>query len=259
MTKVIVCSIPKSGTYLVAEIVKQLGFRATNLHLGTHEFADYGAADLETGRRNPGQLIVSELIESSINRVRDGEFAVGHLPIETAPLLSGFRVVFVCRNVRDVLISFCRWIAATGRDPDGGNWRELQDGPDKLLGFLERRGEDMYKIVSLAQDWHSTNQMPTWEVTFEELMGDFGKSKTISAMRRIADATDRRYSDADLLWVLQKAKSADTLTRSTGRTNRRRWWNRAVEREYRRRGFFEINKRLGYKERRIYWPWKSAA
>ena len=121
-----VCTIPKSGTYLIAEFLKQVGMRATNLHLDLHRFGDYGAADLETGRCFPERILVAEPLEDSIKRICDGEFAVGHLPVSAAPLFRDFGVIFSRRNIRDVLISYCRFTADTGRCADGvpgGNCR----------------------------------------------------------------------------------------------------------------------------------------
>ena len=49
--RVIVVSIPKSGTYLVAELLKALGYRWTGMHLAESAYTDYSGSALEDARR----------------------------------------------------------------------------------------------------------------------------------------------------------------------------------------------------------------
>jgi hypothetical protein len=247
MNKVIVCSVPKSGTYFLGHILTRLGMRDTKIHVHLRSFTDYNEVDLETARKKASQLSVEEPLEKSLRRIGPGEFAVGHLPIETVHLLRDFRVVFIYRNVRDILVSFCRWIADTGRWPDEGAWRELPDGPDRLLGFLEIHGTKLRKLIDSPAAWRS--QQNITQVSFEELMGDYGSTVAAAAMRRIASTLAMStYSDGQLLDLLEQSKASETITRSGGRSVRATYWNEVVEREFARRGFAAINTRLGFDE-----------
>jgi hypothetical protein len=264
MPKAIICSVPKSGTYLLAAILTRLGLRDTKHHVQVRGFTDYRNVDLETARTKPRELWVSEPLEATLQRIGPGEFAVGHLPATMAPLLRDFKVIFVYRNVRDVLISFCRWTADTGRWPDDGTWRRLPEGPERLLGFLRRYRRNLRKLIGAAADWKDDTSVT--QISFEELMGDFGPAAVVAAMRRIAQTLETGpFTDAELLEHLERAKGTETMTRSAARSNRSSYWNNDVEKEFVRHGFAAINARLGFDEvsarslRGRWWSLKRAA
>jgi len=249
MTKAIVCTVPKSGTYLLGAILTHLGMRDTKQHVSLRGFTDYSNVDLETARRNPNDLWVTEPLEATLGQIGPGEFAVGHLPSTAAPLLRDFKVIFAYRNIRDVLVSFCRWTADSGRwtEGDNGAWRQLPDGPDRLLGFLEVHGARLRRVIDASADWIGMRGVT--QVSFEVLMGDYGREAAATAMRRIARAADQHgLGDTDLLNLLEKAKATQTITRSNGRSVRSTFWNDVVEAEFARRGFAIINSRLGFDE-----------
>ena len=247
MTKVLVCSVPKSGTYFLGQILARLGMRDTKLHIHLRSYTDYNDVDLETARKKASELSVAEPIEKSLQRIRSGEFVVGHLPVNTAHLLHDFEIIFIYRNVRDILVSFCRWIAETGRWPDDGAWRQLPDGPDRLLGFLRNHHAKLRKMIDASAAWRAQPRIT--QVSFEELMGDHGAPAAVEAMRRIARASAHDgLRDGELLGLIEQAKGTETITRSAGRSIRATFWNEAVEREFVRRGFAAINTRLGFDE-----------
>jgi hypothetical protein len=259
MAKAIICSIPKSGTYLVGAILQRLGLRDTRQHLHLRGFTDYNNVDLETARRKPDELSVTEPLEATLRRIASGEFAVGHLPSNMAPLLGDFKVIFVYRNIRDILVSFCRWTADTGRWTDDGAWRRLPEGPERLLGFMRTHRKNLRKWIAAAATWKSEPSIT--QVSFEELMGDDGSAGAAAAMRRIARALEvGPFTDAELLEHLAQAKETETITRSAARSKRESYWNEAVEREFVRCGFAAINTRLGFDEpsaRRLWGRWWS--
>jgi hypothetical protein len=247
MVRAIICSVPKSGTYLMGAILTRLGMRDTKQHVHLRGFTDYNNVDLETARRRPDDLSVTEPLEVTLQRIGPGEFAVGHLPASTGPLLSDFQVIFAYRNVRDILVSFCRWTAVTGRWADNGAWRQLPEGPEKLRGFLRTHRKNLRKWIGAAAAWRADRNAT--QVSFEELMGDYGPAATLAAMRRIARAVEAvPYADAELLECLAEAKGTETITRSTARSDRASYWNDAVERDFVRYGFGAINARLGFVE-----------
>lgn len=247
MNKIIICSVPKSGTYFLGQILTRLGLRDSKIHVNLHSYTDYNGVDLDTARHKASELRVHEPLSSSLQRISPSEFVVGHLPVTTAPMLREFGVIFTYRNVRDILVSFCRWVAQTGRWPDDGNWRELPDGPEKLLGFLQHHGRQLRGLIDCPAGWKS--QPGATQVAFEELMGDYGADAAADAMQRIARAVGScEHSDADLLQILEDAKGTETITRSGARSSRELFWNEAVEREFVCRRFALINQRLGFDE-----------
>jgi hypothetical protein len=245
--RVVVCSIPKSGTYLIGEILRVLGLRDSGLHLGVTALNDYRRADVDTARRDPNRFLVAEPLTESLGRLGHGEYALSHLPPTAAYALRECELVFVYRNLRDVLVSFCRWIERTGRwqadrtEP----WRQLPDVPDKLLGFLEAHHHVFSRTISNNIRWREMMLVP--QVSFEQLMGDQGADGVLKALKTLATVACRHeLTDGDLLHALESAKMSDTMTRSGTRSNRDAFWDDRVEAAFWDLGFGTLNHQLGF-------------
>ncbi len=54
--RILITSLPKVGKYLVAEILKAIGYQTTGMHLFDLGFTDYSQATLEQARTAPTEL-----------------------------------------------------------------------------------------------------------------------------------------------------------------------------------------------------------
>jgi hypothetical protein len=245
--RVVVCSVPKSGTYLVGELLKEMGFTDARLHLGSEASTNYQGSSLEDARLRPEEFAVYTPLPKLLESIPDGHYAVGHLGVEHAPLLAGFAVLFCCRDLRDVVVSFSRWTHRTGRWQYGDQtWRALPDGPARVLGFLEKEHERLHRTILPIAGWTDAD---VTRVRFEDLLGDAGSARQSELLEEIA----RRVGDArrapELLPLLERATRAETLTRSEQRSSAAASWSDELECLFRRQGFAKVNRRLGYSDR----------
>src|SRR5215471_6699301 len=138
----LVCSIPKSGTYLLNDILQRLGSRDTNWHISRNQYSAYQFGSLDEYRAYPEKFSVIAPFRDILARVSRGAHTVSHLApdedVVSACALLKFKVFFVCRDLRDCAVSYMRFLAATGRDGTAeSSWIQAEDGPDRFSRFLD--------------------------------------------------------------------------------------------------------------------------
>ncbi len=250
--KVLICSIPKSGTHLAGRVLAELGLRDSGLHLKRGNYTDYNRArDREARRREEGGLEVVMPLEESVALVEEGCFAASHLGPRRADLLkrSGFSILHTRRNLRDVTVSFARWVRETGRWAKSHNepWREME-GAEMVTGFLNARGDEVREVLERTVAWTSADADAI--VSFEDLSGANGTEKQTAAMRSIASLVDR--SDANPQELINACLDEETLTFSGRRTNHEDYWSGEIETWFCkrpalfRRSLQSLNHSLGY-------------
>jgi hypothetical protein len=241
--RVIVVSIPKSGTYLVAEFLKALGYRWTGMHLAELAYTDYSGSVLEDARRDPGRFARSEPLSISLERIHAGDFAVGHLPFkdEIIDATRPFKRLFLTRDLRAALISYMRFMHSTGRlGARQLAWYSLTDPRERCLVFLETSAPYMLKrLYEPMVGWSKLHG--TLQVRFEDLTGD--STRAASVIESVAKFLDVPSGDAHR--VLRASLQSETLTKSDGLTRLDDYWSPEAERMFLEIGGVELNARLG--------------
>jgi hypothetical protein len=100
MPKVIIISQPKSGTYLLSEVVKRLRFVQTYMHINDRYYHQYDPKNIEEGKVNPDKYRKNVRMEQSSKLVEYGSFAVTHLVCnyKTKKIFGNFRKVVITRD-----------------------------------------------------------------------------------------------------------------------------------------------------------------
>jgi hypothetical protein len=116
--KYLINSIPKSGTYLTANIFKNLGIADSGIHIQNSVKSIYAA---DGWRKSNNQKYVKGIYRNSediIDEVKDGEFLTGH--IEKTELMtkkfSGYKKVLLVRDMPGIIESSIRYKEETGAD-----------------------------------------------------------------------------------------------------------------------------------------------
>jgi hypothetical protein len=241
--RVIVVSIPKSGTYLLAEILKALGYRWTGMHLAETAYTDYTGSALEDARQDPGRFTRSEPLNVSLGRIGDGEFAVGHLPFkaDVVELTRPFKRLFVTRDLRLALVSYMRFLHSTGRlGARQLPWHSITDPRQRCLSFLESSGPYMLKrFYEGMVGWSKLDG--TLHVRFEDLTGEAARATRV--IESIAAYLEIENCDASR--VLSASLASETITKSDGLTRLEDYWSDRAERCFVQIGGAELSARLG--------------
>lgn len=228
---VITVSVPKSGTYLFAEVLAALGVQNLNVHVDVLGFMDLRFCTNEYAIGHDTETFVSVPYDRILPLVQPGQFMVSHFHCtpEIIANLSRFKVIFTCRDMRDVFASIMRYVAKqrkVGDKPDEG-WENLPDGPVKMEKFIDRYGDHYITYIKKMRDW--AVQPGVLGVTFEEIQGDFGLHEQTQSLRRMAEFLGIQRTDAELRQAVQKSIGKETITYSGKRTTRDSLWSDKVE------------------------------
>jgi hypothetical protein len=246
--KSLVCSVPKSGTYFLSEILEQLGITKTHFHISRNEFSDYRGGTLGEYRSYPEKFRREAAYEVPLRSLAQSHHAVGHLPCEsdvrdTCRKL-GIKVLFLYRDLRDCLISYMRFLASTGRDASAtSDWMKAPEGPDRLRSFLRTYGWFIEAAQPIAK-WHTDDE--ALPLQFEALAGDYGEEIQNNVVTSICQHLCISASDAKKKAAIEKSIYCKTITWSGNRTKRSLYWSDEVQRQFENLGGVELNRSLGY-------------
>jgi Sulfotransferase domain len=241
--RALVLSLPKSGTYFVAELLKAIGYRSTDMHLAESAFSNYKGADLAEARQNPGLFARNEPLGESLTRIRPGEFAVGHLPCkaEIATATTSFKRLYLTRDLRTALISYMRFLQSTGRFGAAQlSWYSMADPRQRVVNFLATTAPLLLKrLYAGMAGWRHVEGI--LHVRFEDLMCD--EQRALGVVESIATFLD--VAKCDPRRALRSSFAAETITRSDGLTQLDAYWSPDAERQFASIGGPELNARLG--------------
>lgn len=234
---VVVTSIPKAGTYLLGEVLRNLGCGQTWMHLSgsTRHFTRYAPGLLREGRRDPARFRVDTPLADAITLVGPGEFAVGHLPRTRAieKLLAPCAAIFLKRDLRDCLVSRLRFDLQTGRRDRFGDaeWTRCPDPRRRLVLFLRDRGPALLDEIRGIARWRDHPEAHT--VSYERLVARDLDGLLGAGRHELDDAVGR-------------ALAAETLTRSRGAGGAPDLWSPPAEAVFEALGGAVLNGQLGY-------------
>ena len=226
--------------------MQQLGSEKTHFHISRHEYSDYSMGDVEEQRQHPEQFRVIAPFETILDSVGPGQHAVSHLPcyddVVEACREREMKVFFLCRDLRDCLVSYMRFLADTGRDNSHESQWIKEQGPRRLLCFLESYGWFIKSAEPLIP-WRESSLSVT--LRYEDIIGDFG----LEAQRQALDCLCRQLGvsfPAQPYKLLQSLLNSPTLTWSGHRTNRSFYWSDEAEEQFVRLGGAALNASLSY-------------
>jgi hypothetical protein len=242
---VFVLSIPKAGTYLVGEVLTALGVVPTRLHID-----DGWASDFRDFRH--GTFMWKYQFEMPVNDglrlVQPGQFAVGHLPANDAvrASLSGFRKLFVWRDLRHAFVSWSRFVISEQMDGEAmAAASRLPDGPDRVLWVLERPTSAW--LVPTCREMVAWQKDPdVLAVQFETLVGDHGERPQADLVNAIVDHLGLQIASDLAVSRARGCIGEKTLTYSGSRSLLSTHWNDALETWFRDVGAAADNEKLGH-------------
>jgi hypothetical protein len=216
--KVYIYTIPKAGTYFLADFIARLGFHNTGFHVNQKKILNTAKFDLETNARFPSRAMERQSFLKTLRDMKDRDVAFGHFAV---PLMAWIfpEFFFVCsyRHPRQTLISefidfrFRRediaWIA---RDA-------IPDDRDAFSAYLERHGEGHMMVFSqmlaltVLRNEPLCGRFQTGQfhmMNFESLLKS--PQVAIDLAERLGASPERAIE------ALEETRNAETKTKATG-------------------------------------------
>ena len=123
---VLVVSQPKAGTYLLANVLMELGFDPGPdgiMHIGTGKIETYplpGKDGYNDARKNPSLVRQEQWWGDTVRQLatKPNRFAVGHLPFRlNKKYFEDINVILLTRPIEQIKQSLERWDKISGRTP----------------------------------------------------------------------------------------------------------------------------------------------
>jgi hypothetical protein len=242
-----VTSIPKSGTYLIAEVLSEFGIRDSQMNVEFGQVSDYRAYRADTPMLNYQFPIPTGL---TLRLVLPGQFAVGHLPAteECKRPLAGFRTIFMFRELRRVLVSWGRFVMAE-RMYDGTDQalEQFSDGPDRIWWVLNHPSS--FWLMLLFNEMVGWRDAPgTLSVAFEDLVGHNGAGLQAETAARLARHLELAISDDEAARIARDCVGRKTFTSTGAHSELATHWDARLEDWFQKAGGPALNQALGYAE-----------
>jgi len=221
MAKILINSIPKSGTYRVAALLQHAGIQSSGLHITEDKVWDYGTADISTGRSDPESTLLEGLTPAqALAGIVDNQFLVGHFgfSIQHSELVKNFTTVFLIRDIREVIVSWCRWQVFSGQSP---RLAAIDDPKQMIVSFLEVSAKPTAQIVLSLLPWYF--YLPKTHIF---RVADLHKTEVLAGLFNICGCPQ---SDAAIHTIRQAVDSQDTLTKVPGKTLLNQYWSAKAE------------------------------
>lgn len=242
MSKVVVSSLPKSGTYLLSNILKEFGFVDSGIHFGDMEYSNYKGADIKQARENPEWFRVPVPFNQAIQKLDCGEFAVGHFHHQFYQdcVANNVQVIHLSRNLKQCLYSFYYWILKTGRwtkAEQDSSWRTESDIQASLMGFLKQHQRTLLYVYSKTVRWKDEDVL---HLQYEMMMQP--KSIDKSIVEKIRIYLNLELSNEEVVQAINNAIQAQSLTKldNTDRAPFNQVWNQDLEKWFCDAGFSQL-------------------
>jgi hypothetical protein len=199
--KILINSIPKSGTHLLTEVLSRSGYyKNSGLHIKT-----WKVNTLSDGPEYNDYFQLDQVeLEQYFKRIKNGQYCSAHLPYDKNIITSarkyGITVIFLKRNLLDILISEHNYIKELKRHFKYNEFKGLTENESYCHLLAEGFNDRMYRFDGWLKE-------ANFVVTFEDL-SNLNESKFANFFK------ENLGIKLDLEKIISKSKNTKTATKS---------------------------------------------
>jgi hypothetical protein len=241
--RLLINTVPKSGTYFLEAAAGRLAFRPTRLHLGARLCDDFrGVPDAEM-HIAPERYRVEVPAGAIAQIMVGGEIAVGHIPDHNeldAIADAGVTLLHCVRDLRNVLVSLFRFKRRVVRPTSSADtvWRALPE-PQSFLAFLAfAANRDIANIEKIAT---AIAKRPEPRVHFEDMIDHQRMPVLRAALGKMGDSFADAFASS-----IDQVRGSPTSTLSGSLTEYKQIWSDDAQAFFVSSGLARINRLLGY-------------
>ena len=242
LSRTIVLTIPKSGTYLIGAYLKKIGLFDAGVHLDDVGFTDYRNRSIQEMIESYRDFRKIYPLDRALKLLRNGQFAVGHIGFNEKTIrdLADINVIFVSRELRSALISMMRWLSRPGRG-EASAWKGMEDKRSQLIKFMSECGENLISWYGGMAGWRDLTGVLS--VQFEcMLQADLRADLALE----ISGRCGLHISKNDACAAIDAVINQPTKTWSGMSSKIEDYWTKDAENIFASIGGVELNRRLGY-------------
>jgi hypothetical protein len=241
--RLLINTIPKSGTYLLDLILSEIGYRGIGLHLIPNECHDNRGVPPEMIHRDPFSRRIFCPASAVARVLAPREYAVGHVNDEDQLRLidqEGVRMIHCMRDLRDVLVSLFQFKrkSVDPQAPAEHVWLGME-GREAFLAFL--CASAARELVDLREFAAMMPRLPGVKLRFEDLTAGIIPAPQLAALEAIEEGLGVMIAE-----TLPRCLGQDTSTLSGQRSDWRDLWSPTAEEFFIRSGLAGVNRVLGY-------------
>jgi hypothetical protein len=184
--KCLVISQPKAGTYLLANLLINLGLTFSNMHLQKNKCKIWDG-NINEARNNQEKFSHKIKLSESIKLIKENNFAVSHIHYdnETSILLNDFKKILITRNIEEIKDSLKRFNNETTRN---------------------HKESDILFTAESVLDWKNDD---IFEITFEDIINE--NAVIVDKLQIFLFGNIR----VDSLDAIRLAKKQESITKSS--------------------------------------------
>lgn len=239
--RVMINSIPKSGTYYMSRVMRDLGFVDTGLHAASDAFTDHrNIADaLKHYDIRPRIRTCAARALTAI--MRPGEFILAHLhtPEEWRAIRAQNTVIInMVRDLRNVLVSYFHFSKTKVKPAHEG--ARLSFALEPKAGFAVFLASiENNELERLRQNIETVLQSDGVVLNFENIEQDIWPRHTMMQLEDIQPGFGAAFVDA-----VRRNHNKATSTLSERRAHFQDYWSDEVEAFFQNTGFAALNERI---------------
>jgi hypothetical protein len=216
--KVYIYTIPKAGTYFLADFVSRLGYRDTGYHVSQNKVLDTAKFDMDTNARFPSRSMVRQSFMKTLKGLQDGDLAFGHFPVPMmAWMFPDFFFICAYRHPRKTLMSEFIDFRFRREDVRWLSQNEIADDQDAFVAYLERHGEVHMSIFSQMLGISLLRQEPLCSRFQTDRFHMLNFDAMLKGNDAAQDLAARLGVGAEeAVRALEATKAAETKTKATG-------------------------------------------
>ncbi|MBB3995900.1 hypothetical protein GGR95_003566 [Sulfitobacter undariae] len=242
MLKVLINSIPKSGTYFVGKLLDCAGMNATGYHLRNSLYWDWNRAEtLDDVVRTPNEFLTDASLEETLGKIVSG-FTYAHLNhnTETEQILehiNGLRHVFLYRNLRNSIVSSMRFVEQQ-QLALGLSVASQQTQAERLYNYISKQGDSFFVNAGHQVGWLSCDAVSKFR--FEDIV------ESTCATKELLNACGWEGSRAKVEAIRACAIGERTRTSTGKNSDWNEYWSDEIEKIFVSSGAQQLNIQMGY-------------
>ncbi|MDD9897779.1 MAG: sulfotransferase domain-containing protein [Candidatus Melainabacteria bacterium] len=230
MKPILLTTIPKAGTYFLAEILSEIGAKNRHLHVAKNHAENLLRFGEEVNKFTPSKAKLPLKLDQALYTVQAGEFVFGHIakPLLNDFALENFKIIYSYRDHKEAMQAEFYWFREIRRDMQEEFTRHSDlSAQDHFIKYLEIFGPTRVRLFKFLDMWKDEDGVT--QIDFNQFRSDkaYAQKKIIEIGNDIGIPVD----EARAAEILETCLNKDTKTK-VKRNKSISLWNDEAEKIY---------------------------